>query len=266
MFHAQADAIVDDGRSAHNTALKHNNVPVSCGLQGAILEQASCHPGFFMGNAGRGIMAAGFDDQAVVPFIGDGCCSNRATGSGADHDHIGFFRDGIMADKCPGRKIPTGFTAHRSLPGSGAIALRGKFEIEIGVNRIVEILCFVARLPVAVIAGEDYALGPRYILKQVDPRVLQAPAYQIFPDPGWCEQKERPAQKEQQAVERHTDFIGFCTVDIGKMFLQIFDHLIGGNGHFSIVKQGLGHRLDHQRLQPIKWFPQILSPKVRPGV
>ena len=109
----------------------------------------------------------------------------------------------------------------------------------------------------AVIAGQDDALGARDILKQVDARFLQSAADQVLPDSGRrCEEK-RSAQNQQQTVQGHTDFGGLFAFDIGELILHIIDDLIGRNGHFAIVKQGFGHRLDHQRLQAIKRLFQL---------
>ena len=254
LFHAQADAIVDDSGSADHAPLKYDDVAVGGGLQRAILEQPRGHPGLFMGNPGRGIVAAGFDDQGFMSFIGDGCGGDGTAGPGTDHDHIGFLRHGIMTDEHLGGEIATGLAADRTLPGGRAIALCRQLESEIGIDGIVEIFRLIARLPVAVIASENDALGPGDVLKKIDPGILQTAADQVFADPGRGEEKKRSAQQEQQPVKRQANFVRLVAVDIGEMFLQIFDHLIGGYRHFAVVEQGLGHRLDHQRLQSIERF------------
>ena len=103
-------------------------------------------------------------------------------------------------------------------------------------------------LPVPVVACQDHALGARNILKKVDPRVLQSAANKVFPYPRRRRQKKWAAEHQKQAVESHPDLIRLVAVDIGKMFLQVLNHLLGGNGHPAIVKQCLRHGLDHQRL------------------
>ena len=211
-------------------------------------------------------MAAGLDDQHLVPFIGDGCCSDGPAGTGSDHDHIGFFGHSIVANEHLGREIPASLAPDRTLSRDGTVALCRQLESKIGIDRIVEIVGFVTRLPMAIIAGENHALGTRYVLEKIDTRVLQAAADEIFADSRWCQQEKWPSQEKQKAVKRHADFIGFAAFDIGKMFLEIFDHLIGRYRHFAIVKQGLGHRLDHQGLQAIEGLLQYSSPKLRPGV
>ena len=118
LFHAQANAVVDHGRAANHTALKHDDVPVGGCLQAAILEQARGHPGFFMGQAGRRIMAAGFDDEHFMTFVGYRRCGNGAASARSDHDDIGFFRDCAMTDKDRCRQIPAGVAANRSLARS----------------------------------------------------------------------------------------------------------------------------------------------------
>ena len=82
-------------------------------------------------------------------------------------------------------------------------------------------------LPMSVIAGQDDAFGAGYILKEIDPRFLQPSADQFLADAWRSGEKKRTTENGQQAIESHPDFVRLVAFDIGKMFLQIFDHLIG---------------------------------------
>ena len=266
LFHAQADAVVDDGGAADDAALKHDDIPVGGGLQGAVLEQPSGHPRFFQSDPGGGIMTTGLYDQGFVPLVG-----NRGSGDGpararTDHDHVAFLRHGVITDEHSCREIPTWFASDLPFTRGGAVSLSREFEIKVRINRIVEILLFVPVLPMAIIAGQNDSLGTGDVLEQINPGFLQPAPDQLFPDSGRGQQKKESPENEQQTIKRHADLCRLPAFDIGEMLLQIGDHLIGGNGHFAIVKQGLRHRLDHQRLQSIERFPQIRLPRCDPGL
>jgi len=266
LFHSQANAVVDDGGAADDAALKHDDVPVGGGLQGAVLEQSCGHPRFFQSDPGRGIMTAGLYDQRFVPLVGNRGSGDSPARARTDHDHVGFLRHGVMADEHSCREIPAWFAPDSPFTRGGAVSLSRQLEIKVRINGIVEILLFIPVLPMTIIAGQNDPLGTGDVLKQINPGFLQTAADQLFPESGRGQQKKGSAQDQQQAIKRHSDFVRLVAFDIGEMLLQIGDQLIGGNGHRAIVKQGLRHRLDHQRLQSVERLLQILSPTARPAV